>query len=90
MGPIGRLLVTIGARVAGGGVTPDVPPMRGSEVQLSVRLSLIVVRPDSGERLDAAAGCEFLDDRLRLEEGALEAGDIATPGCSNESVEKTS
>jgi hypothetical protein len=39
-----------------------------SEVQLSVRVSLIVVGPDSGEKLDAAAGCEFVDDRLRFEE----------------------
>jgi hypothetical protein len=39
-----------------------------SEIQLSVRVSLIVVGPNSGERLDAAAGCEFLDDRLRLED----------------------
>jgi hypothetical protein len=48
----------------------DGAPMRDTnEVQLSVRVSLIVAVPDAdAERVDAVAGCEFLDDRLRREE----------------------
>lgn len=69
MGPIDRVLVTVGARIAGGGAAEHLPLMRdASEVQLSVGVSLILVGPDSAERVDAAAGCEFLDDRLRLDE----------------------
>jgi hypothetical protein len=69
MAPIGRILAMIGARIAGGGVAPDVPAMRDtSELQPSVRGSLIVVGPDAGAHgVDSAAGCEFLDDRLRSE-----------------------
>ena len=69
MAPMGRMLMMVGARLAGGGMAPDVPPMRDtSEVQLSVRVSLIVVEPDAGaKRVDSVAGCEFLDDRLRSE-----------------------
>ena len=69
MGPIDRVLVTVGARIAGSGAAAYQPLTRdASEVQLSVRVSLILVGPDSAERVDAAAGCEFLDDRLRLDE----------------------
>ena len=69
MEPIGRTLVMVGARVAGGGAAPDVPSMRDtSHVQLSVRVSLVVAGSDSAKGVDAAAGCEFVDDRLRFEE----------------------
>lgn len=48
----------------------DVPPMRdSSEVQPSERVPLVVAGPDEDAgRVDAVAGCEFFDDRLRLDE----------------------
>jgi hypothetical protein len=40
-----------------------------SEAQPGLRVSLLVARPDAdAEGADSVAGCEFLDDRLRLEE----------------------
>jgi hypothetical protein len=67
---MGRILLRIGARAAGGDVAPHVPPRRHtSEIQPSVRRSPIGAgRDEDAETADDVAGCEFLDDRLRLEE----------------------
>jgi hypothetical protein len=37
------------------------------DVQPAARVSFIAANPDQGaDRLDAAAGCEFVDDRIHL------------------------
>ena len=46
---------------------PEVRPVDSGDVQPGARVSFIAPgRIHDAERLDAVAGCEFLDDRIRL------------------------
>ena len=63
MAPMGRILRTVEARLAGGGPVPA--PLAVDEDTPTTGEGR--KRPDQ-ERVDAVDGSEFVDDRLRFEE----------------------
>jgi hypothetical protein len=66
-------LLTAGreVRTLPGGPTraAEVPAMVGTTTaRLAVRVSFVASQPDHAGWLDAVAGCEYVDDRIRLAE----------------------
>ena len=62
---VGRKLSTIVGNQTGAAAVPAVLDTR--DVQTSARISFIAADHEHDQgRLDSAAGCEFVDDRIRL------------------------